>query len=151
VPVTDCFRGSVTQRSSVVTPWAPNKEGSGLCGLADRNGVTVTGRPTSAGSASRPGERPRFRGVSPTSPTITMKEVFRGHYAQARHADHVRRVITAAQNHWFHHGVGRTHVLTSSTEGSIASDHVAGWASPQQAEDIRRGALDMGVPRAPTP
>ena len=81
------------------------------------------------------------------------EEVFRGHYAQGTTLRVMSgRVITTAQDHWFTKAVEGPTVLTDSTEVLDAPDQAAALGlTRQQAEDIRRGALDMGLTQCSDP
>lgn len=81
------------------------------------------------------------------------EEVFRGHYAQGTTLRVMSgQVITTAQDHWFAKAVDGPTVLTDSTDVLNAPEQAAGLGlSPQQAEDIRQGALDMGLSQCADP
>jgi hypothetical protein len=75
------------------------------------------------------------------------EEVFRGHYAQGTTLRVMSgQVITIAQDHWFAKAVDGPTVLTESTDVLNTPEQTTALGlSPQQAEDIRQGALDMGL------
>jgi len=81
------------------------------------------------------------------------EEVFRGHYAQGTTLRVMSgRVITTAQDHWFAKALEGPTVLTGSTEVLDAPDQVAALGlTRQQADDIRHGALDMGLTQCSDP
>jgi hypothetical protein len=76
------------------------------------------------------------------------EEVFRGHYA---HGTTLRviagNVITAAQRRWFNQAVDGPVVLTEQAEASLeqADAPQQMGLTRQQVQDLRTGALDMGV------
>lgn len=81
------------------------------------------------------------------------EEVFRGHYAQGTTLRVMSgQVITTAQDHWFTKAIEGPTVLTTSTDVLDTPDQaeVLGLTR-QQAEDIRRGALDMGLTQCVDP
>ncbi|RZL74695.1 MAG: hypothetical protein EOP32_33055 [Rhodococcus sp. (in: high G+C Gram-positive bacteria)] len=62
------------------------------------------------------------------------------------------QVIATAQDHWFTKALEGPTVLTTSTEVLDAPDQAETLGlSPRQAEDIRRGALDMGLTQCADP
>ncbi|MEU2005387.1 hypothetical protein ACH47B_30070 [Rhodococcus sp. NPDC019627] len=81
------------------------------------------------------------------------EEVFRGHYAQGTTLRVMSgQVIATAQDHWFTKALEGPTVLTTSTEVLDAPDQAETLGlSTQQAEDIRRGALDMGLTQCADP
>ncbi|MEV0712715.1 hypothetical protein [Nocardia aurea] len=81
------------------------------------------------------------------------EEVFRGHYAQGTTLRVMSgQVIATAQEHWFAKALNGPTVLTGSTDVLDAPEQVAALGlSAQQAEDIRRGALDMGLSQCADP
>jgi hypothetical protein len=81
------------------------------------------------------------------------EEVFRGHYAQGTTLRVMSgQVITTAQDHWFTKAVDGPTVLTDSADVLNVPEQAAGLGlSPQQAEDIRQGALDMGLSQCADP
>jgi hypothetical protein len=81
------------------------------------------------------------------------EQVFRGHYAQGTTLRVMSgQVITTAQDHWFAKALEGPTVLTDSTEVLDAPDQVEALGlSLQQAEDIRQGALDMGLSQCADP
>ena len=81
------------------------------------------------------------------------EEVFRGHYAQGTTLRMMSgRVIAAAQTHWFTMALEGPTVLISSTEVlDVPEQAPALGLTREQAEDIRRGALNMGVTECSDP
>ena len=81
------------------------------------------------------------------------EEVFRGHYAQGTTLRVMSgQVITTAQHHWFAKAVDGPTVLTDSTDVLETPEQATSLGlSPQQAEDIRQGALDMGLSQCADP
>jgi hypothetical protein len=81
------------------------------------------------------------------------EEVFRGHYAQGTTLRVMSgQVITTAQEHWFAKAVDGPTVLTDSTNVLDTPEQATALGlSPQQAEDIRQGALDMGLSQCADP
>jgi hypothetical protein len=81
------------------------------------------------------------------------EEVFRGHYAQGTTLRVMSgQVITTAQDHWFAKAVDGPTVLTDSTDVLNTPEQATALGlSPQQAEDIRQGALDMGLSQCADP
>ncbi|MGV9868692.1 hypothetical protein [Rhodococcus koreensis] len=81
------------------------------------------------------------------------EEVFRGHYAQGTTLRVMSgQVIATAQDHWFTKALEGPTVLTTSTDVLDAPDQAETLGlSPRQAEDIRRGALDMGLTQCADP
>ena len=81
------------------------------------------------------------------------EEVFRGHYAQGTTLRVMSgQVITTAQDHWFAKAVDGPTVLTDSTDVLDTPEQATALGlSPQQAEDIRQGALDMGLSQCADP
>jgi hypothetical protein len=62
------------------------------------------------------------------------------------------QVITTAQDHWFAKAVDGPTVLTDSTDVLNTPEQATALGlSPQQAEDIRQGALDMGLSQCADP
>ena len=75
------------------------------------------------------------------------EEVFRGHYAQGTTLRIMSvRVIATAQDHWFTKAVAGPTVLTDTTEvlDTPAQATMLGLTSTQ-ADELRSGALDMGL------
>lgn len=76
------------------------------------------------------------------------EETFRGHYAQGSTLRVLSgQVIATAQDHWFRQAVEGPTVLSASTAEILEQPgglDVLGL-SAQEANDLRRGALDMGV------
>jgi hypothetical protein len=71
------------------------------------------------------------------------EETFRGHYAQGTTLRVISgKVITTAQQHWLSQAAGGPSVLADGEDG--APGPVPGLTS-QEIDDLRRGALDMGV------
>jgi hypothetical protein len=81
------------------------------------------------------------------------EEVFRGHYAQGTTLRVMSgQVITTAQEHWFAKAVDGPTVLIDSTDVLDTPEQATSLGlSPQQAEDIRQGALDMGLSQCADP
>jgi hypothetical protein len=81
------------------------------------------------------------------------EEVFRGHYAQGTTLRVMSgQVIATAQEHWFAKAVDGPTVLTDSTDVLDTPEQATALGlSPQQAEDIRQGALDMGLTQCADP
>jgi hypothetical protein len=75
------------------------------------------------------------------------EEVFRGHYAQGTTLRFMSgRVITAAQEHWFDKAVTGPTVLTGTVDALGIAERAARLGlTAGQADDIRQGALDMGL------
>ncbi|MGW5401962.1 hypothetical protein [Streptomyces sp. NPDC003952] len=73
------------------------------------------------------------------------EETFRGHYAQGTTLRVVSgKVITAAQESWFGKATAGPVVLDDDAAAAGPALAVLGL-TPEQAEDLRSGALDMGV------
>ena len=71
------------------------------------------------------------------------EETFRGHYAQGTTLRVISgKVITTAQQHWLSRAVDGPSVLTDGDDGEPGP--VPGLTS-REIDDLRRGALDMGV------
>lgn len=76
------------------------------------------------------------------------EETFRGHYAQGTTLRVLSgQVIATAQDHWFRRAIDGPIVLTDTAVGVLAEPDglQALGLTPQQAGDLRQGALDMGV------
>jgi hypothetical protein len=147
---------SVTQGYELrVAPWAPNKEGSGFVDWLAAAGVAVDGAPDirRLRKSTKVEKAVAFGGRIADVANDHHAEVFRGHYAQGTTLRMMSgRVISAAQNHWFTMALEGPTVLTSSTEVLDAPDQAAALGlTGEQAEDIRRGALDMGVTECSDP
>jgi hypothetical protein len=147
---------SITQAFELrLAPWAPNKERSGFVDWLTALGVTVTGAPDirRLRKSTKVEKAIAFGGRIADVADDHHEQVFRGHYAQGTTLRMMSgRVITAAQKHWFTTALEGPTVLTSSTDVLDAPDHVAALGlTEQQAEDIRRGALDMGVTECSDP
>lgn len=81
------------------------------------------------------------------------EEVFRGHYAQGTTLRIMSgRVISTAQDHWFTKAVAGPTVLTDTTEvlETPAQATMLGLTSTQ-ADELRSGALDMGLAQCSDP
>ncbi len=81
------------------------------------------------------------------------EEVFRGHYAQGTTLRMMSgRVIATAQDHWFTKALEGPTVLTEATDVLESPDQAGllGLTS-KQAEELRRGALDMGLAQCSDP
>lgn len=81
------------------------------------------------------------------------EEVFRGHYAQGTTLRMMSgRVIATAQDHWFTKALEGPTVLTSTADILEAPEQAEALGlTRQQADDIRRGALDMGLAQCADP
>lgn len=81
------------------------------------------------------------------------EETFRGHYAQGTTLRVLSgQVIATSQDHWLSRALDGPTVLTVSTEVLARSDTLeALGVSKRQAEQLRQGALDMGVSQCHDP
>ncbi|WP_433860343.1 hypothetical protein [Streptomyces kronopolitis] len=74
------------------------------------------------------------------------EETFRGHYAQGTTLRVVSgKVITAAQQSWFTKATAGPVVLEDDAEAAAGEALAELGLTPEQTEDLRAGALDMGV------
>ncbi|QRV36708.1 hypothetical protein I6J42_23665 [Streptomyces californicus] len=74
------------------------------------------------------------------------EETFRGHYAQGTTLRVVSgKVITSAQQTWFAKATAGPVVLDDAAASSEGEALAGLGLTPEQAEDLRAGALDMGV------
>ncbi|MGW1538791.1 hypothetical protein ACWCPM_00575 [Streptomyces sp. NPDC002309] len=79
------------------------------------------------------------------------EETFRGHYAQGTTLRMISgQVITAAQQSWFAKATAGPVVLDAAAEASLAEEETAPalrelGLSAEQVEDLRSGAMEMGV------
>lgn len=81
------------------------------------------------------------------------EEVFRGHYAQGTTLRMMSgQVIATAQDHWLSKALEGPTVLTSAADIlEVPEQTKALGLTRQQADDIRRGALDMGLTQCSDP
>jgi hypothetical protein len=147
---------SVTQGYELrLARWAPNKERAGFVDWLAAAGVAVDGAADirRLRKSTKVEKAMAFGGRIADVANDHHEQVFRGHYAQGTTLRMMSgRVIAASQNHWFTMALEGPTVLTSSTEVLDAPDHVAALSlTIEQAEDIRRGALDMGVTQCSDP
>jgi hypothetical protein len=147
---------SVTQRYELrMTPWVPNKERSSFADWLAAAEVTVEGAPDirRLRKSTKLEKAIAFGGRIADGANDHHEEVFRGHYAQGTTLRVMSgRVITIAQDHWFAKALEGPTVLTGSTEVLDAPDQAAALGlTRQQADDIRRGALDMGLTQCSDP
>ncbi|MFI6145106.1 hypothetical protein [Streptomyces sp. NPDC051109] len=78
------------------------------------------------------------------------QETFRGHYAQGTTLRMISgQVITAAQQSWFDKATAGPVVLDAEAEAALEKENTPALAglglSAEQVEDLRNGALEMGV------
>lgn len=147
---------SVTQGFQLRTArWAPNKERSGFADWLVAAGVTVDGSADirRLRKSTKVEKAIAFGGRIADAADDHHEQVFRGHYAQGPTLRVMSgKVIASAQDHWFTTAVEGPNVLTSSTEVLDFPDQVAALGlTNQQAEEIRRGALDMGLTQCSDP
>jgi hypothetical protein len=147
---------SVTQGFQLrIAPWAPNKEQSTFADWLVAAGVTVDGSTDirRLRKSTKVEKAIAFGGRIADAADDHHEEVFRGHYAQGSTLRMMSgKVISAAQDHWFAAAVQGPTVLTSSTDVLDAPDQAAALGlTAEQAEDIRRGALDMGLTQCSDP
>jgi hypothetical protein len=147
---------SVTQAHELrIAPWAANKERSGFADWLAASGVAVDGAPDirRLRKSTKVEKAIAFGGRIADAANDHHEEVFRGHYAQGSTLRVMSgRVITTAQDHWFTMALEGPTVLTRSTEVLDAPGQAAALGlTRQQAEDIRRGALDMGLTQCSDP
>ena len=147
---------SVTQAYELrIAPWAANKERSGFADWLAAAGVAVDGAPDirRLRKSTKVEKAIAFGGRIADAANDHHEEVFRGHYAQGTTLRVMSgRVITTAQDHWFTMALEGPTVLTRSTEVLDAPEQAAALGlTRQQAEDIRRGALDMGLTQCSDP
>ena len=147
---------SVTQAYELrIAPWAANKERSGFGDWLAAAKVTVAGAPDirRLRKSTKVEKAIAFGGRIADAANDHHEEVFRGHYAQGTTLRVMSgRVITTAQDHWFAKAVQGPTVLTNSTEVLDGPEQAAALGlTRQQAEDIRRGALDMGLTQCSDP
>jgi len=133
----------------------PNKERSSFVDWLAAAGVAVDGAPDirRLRKSTKVEKAIAFGGRIADAANDHHEEVFRGHYAQGTTLRVVSgRVISTAQDHWFAKALEGPTVLTSSTEVLDAPEQVAALGlTRQQADDIRRGALDMGLTQCSDP
>lgn len=147
---------SVTQAYELrIAWWAANKERSGFLDWLAGAGVTIEGAPDirRLRKSTKVEKAIAFGGRIADAANDHHEEVFRGHYAQGTTLRVMSgQVISTAQDHWFSTALQGPTVLTSSTDVLDAPDPVATLGlTRQQAEDIRRGALDMGLTQCSDP
>jgi hypothetical protein len=147
---------SVTQRYELrITPWVPNKERSSFTDWLAAAQVTVEGASDirRLRKSTKLEKAIAFGGRIADAANDHHEEVFRGHYAQGTTLRLMSgRVITTAQDHWFAQALEGPTVLTSSTEVLDTPEQAAALGlTRQQADDIRRGALDMGLTECSDP
>ena len=147
---------SVTQAYELrIAPWAANKEGSGFVDWLAAAGLAVDGAPDirRLRKSTKVEKAIAFGGRIADAANDHHEEVFRGHYAQGSTLRVMSgRVITTAQDHWFTMALAGPTVLNRSTEVLDAPEQAAAVGlTRQQAEDIRRGALDMGLTQCSDP
>jgi hypothetical protein len=147
---------SVTQRYELrIAPWAANKERSGFVDWLAAAGVAVDGAPDirRLRKSTKVEKAIAFGGRIADAANDHHEQVFRGHYAQGSTLRVMSgRVITTAQDHWFTMALEGPTVLTRSTEVLNGPEQAAALGlTRQQAEDIRRGALDMGLTQCSDP
>lgn len=130
--------------------WATNRPQSRFARWLDVTGVVVEG----------PADIRRLRKSTKVEKAIAFggriadtandhhEDTFRGHYAQGTTLRTLSgRVIATAQDHWFRQAVDGPTVLTdAATDGLSDPGGLAALGiTAQQAEDLRQGALDMGI------
>jgi hypothetical protein len=146
---------SVTQSYEVrIARWAPNKEQYGFADWLATAGAAVDGTPDirRLRKSTKVEKAIAFGGRIADAADDHHEEVFRAHYAQGTTLRVMSgQVISTAQDHWFNTALGPT-VLTGSTEVLDAREHATALGlTRQQADDIRRGALDMGLTQCSDP
>ena len=138
-----------------IAPWAANKERSGFADWLAAARVAVDGAPDirRLRKSTKVEKAIAFGGRIADAANDHHEEVFRGHYAQGSTLRVMSgRVITTAQDHWFNMALEGPTMLTRSTEVLDAPEQAAALGlTRQQAEDIRRGALDMGLTQCSDP
>ena len=148
---------SVTQRYELrIARWAPNKERSGFADWLAAAGVAVDGTPDirRLRKSTKVEKAIAFGGRIADAANDHHEEVFRGHYAQGTTLRVMSgRVITTAQDHWFSQALEGPTVLTRFHRGARTPRMQAAalGLTRQQADDIRRGALDMGLTQCSDP
>jgi hypothetical protein len=144
------LRASANAYQVTIRRFDGNQDRSTFADWLHHNGVTVDGPPDirRLRKSGKVEKALTFRGRISDIADDHSEQVFRGHYA---HGTTLRvisgQVITAAQQRWFTHAVNGPTLLTEQAEASLP----AGQAPTQlglsrtQVEDLRTGALDMGV------
>jgi hypothetical protein len=144
------LRGSMNSYTLVVKRFNGGFDGSTFASWLQRNGVKVGGAPDirRLRKSGKVEKALAYRGRISDIADDHSEEVFRGHYA---HGTTLRviagNVITAAQRRWFTEAVDGPVVLTEQAEASLDQAHAPQQLglTRQQVEELRTGALDMGV------
>lgn len=130
--------------------WATNHPRSRFVEWLDAVGVTVEGAPDirRLRKSTKVEKAIAFGGRIADAATDHHEDTFRGHYAQGTTLRVLSgRVVATAQDHWFRQAVDGPTVLTDTATDALSDPGglAALGITAQQAEDLRQGALDMGV------
>jgi hypothetical protein len=144
------LRGSMNTYTLVVRRFHGSSAASSFGHWLKRNDVKVGGPPDirRLRKSGKVEKALTYRGRISDIADDHSEEVFRGHYA---HGTTLRviagNVITAAQRRWFDRAITGPVVLTEQAEASLEQPDARQQVglTQQQVQDLRTGALDMGV------
>jgi hypothetical protein len=136
-----------------VGPWQSNKPG--FQAWLDTNNVRISGKADvrRLRKSTKVEKAIAFGGRIADVANDHHEEVFRGHYAQGTTMRVLSgRVITTSQDHWLGKALEGPTVLTASTDVLEEPEQVEALGlTREQADDLRQGALDMGLTQCGDP